>query len=126
MRPYSRKTLELARELRKQSTPAEKILWERLRNRGLAGLRFRRQQPIGSSVVDFYCSELRLVVELEGSAHDEPEQRLHDDARFAELSSKGFRILRVRNDLIHTSLDEVLQRILEFKSAVVSAKSAHL
>ena len=64
---------QLARDLRKRLTPAERILWRLLRDRRLKGLKFRRQFPIGPFVVDFCCYELRLVIELDGEVHAEPQ-----------------------------------------------------
>ncbi len=106
---------QLARELRKHGTPAEKILWKHLRNRKLAGVRFLRQHPIGGYIADFYCPVLKLVVELEGSVHDEPEQRGYDRGRFAEFRIRGFRVLRVRNEVVVTDVNQVLGEILSFR-----------
>ena len=66
MSPYPHHVIELARGLRKRSTPAEKILWKRLRNRGVGGLKFKRQKHIGRYRVDFYCDKLKLALEVEG------------------------------------------------------------
>jgi very-short-patch-repair endonuclease len=64
-----------ARELRKVMTPAEKMLWQQLRGRGLNGLKFRRQHPLGNLIVDFYCAEHRLVIEVDGGIHDADHAR---------------------------------------------------
>lgn len=108
--------IERARELRKDSTFAEKVLWQALRNRRLSGLRFKRQQPMGGYVVDFYCPRLRLIIELEGSVHDNPDQRAHDRDRFEELQIRGLRVLRIRNEVVMKDLGMVLEQILSFKS----------
>ncbi len=106
---------QLAREIRKHGTPAEKTLWKHLRNRKLAGVRYLRQHPIGGYIADFYCPVLKLVIELEGSVHDEPEQRNLDRERFAEFRIRGFRVLRVRNEVVMTDVNQVLGKILSFR-----------
>jgi very-short-patch-repair endonuclease len=103
----------LCRELRKSMTPAEQLLWECLRDLRLAGLKFRRQHAIGRYIVDFYCHEHRLIIELEGSVHDRPEQAEHDKVRKRELEAQGFRVLTFRNEEVLNDPEGVLQRILE-------------
>ena len=110
-----RKIREIARDLRKRLTPAEKLLWEELRNRELGGLRFPRQHPIGRYIVDFYCAEHRLIIELEGSVHDDREQKSYDDGRFAEIQKRDLRVLRVKNDAVSEDVKGVLEKILSFK-----------
>ena len=77
--------LQRVRELRASETPAESTLWELLRNRRLLGLKFRRQHQFGSFILDFYCAEKRVAVELDGLIHDLPEQRQYDAERDAFL-----------------------------------------
>jgi very-short-patch-repair endonuclease len=113
MEPYSHTLVELARELRQRQTEAEGILWQKLRDRKLSGLKFRRQHKIGRYIVDFYCAELKLVVELEGGIHDMPDQKEYDEARFEELRTKGLTILRFKNEEIKQDVQAVLQRIVE-------------
>ncbi len=115
MVPVYQNIKQLARELRKHGTPAEKILWKHLRYRKLLGLRFLRQHPIGGYIADFYCPVLNLVIELEGSVHDELEQRKFDQERFAEFRIRGFRVLRVRNEVVMTDVNQVLGKILSFR-----------
>jgi len=98
-----------AREMRHDPTRAEAALWQALRGRRLAGLRFRRQHAIDQFIVDFYCSDKRLVVEADGSAHE--NQRGYDEARDHTLSALGFSVLRFTNDQILLSLDHVLETI---------------
>src|SRR5438874_3505827 len=86
-----------ARELRRVSTPAERRLWECLRDRRLHGLKFRRQQPLYGYIVDFYCAERRLVVELDGAVHQDPEQQSYDEYRTRQLHERGLTVLRFRN-----------------------------
>ena len=95
-----------ARRLRRQSTEAEKILWRALRDRQLAGRKFRRQQPIGPYVVDFICPELRLVIEVDSGQHatDGPE-------RTRWLEGAGYRVIRFWNNDVLGNLDGVLQTL---------------
>ncbi len=112
MKKYSHHTIDIARELRKCSTPAEKLLWQRVRNRQLGQLRFVRQHPIGRYIADFYCHERRLVIELEGSAHDRSEQKSYDEVRFRELDARGLRVLRIKNGEVIRDMESVLKKIL--------------
>jgi very-short-patch-repair endonuclease len=118
MKPrYSPKYVtEITKGLRKRETFPEKILWDALRNKQLRGLKFLRQHPIGCFVVDFYWHELRLVVEIEGSIHNKPDQRKYDKERFTELEARGKNILRVKNENIVFKLEEVLDKILAFNA----------
>jgi very-short-patch-repair endonuclease len=101
-----------ARHLRRIATPAEKRLWYHLRNRRLADLKFRRQEPIGDRIVDFYCAEARLVVELDGSGHAYEAQRSLDLERELELQKGGIRVLRFWNRAVFDNLDGVLNAII--------------
>ncbi len=101
-----------ARHLRKTATPAEKRLWSHLRNRKLAGLKFRRQEPIGRRIVDFYCAEARLAVELDGSGHTDDAVRAEDLERETELHELGIRVIRFFNSAVCDNLDGVLNAII--------------
>jgi very-short-patch-repair endonuclease len=101
-------TIHQARALRRSAPSNERLLWKLLRSRRLAALKFRRQFPLGSYVVDFVCLRSRLVIELDGPFHD-PE---HDAVRDAWLAGQGFRVLRFANSEL-ASADGVLARILE-------------
>src|SRR5919108_2281124 len=107
----SRELQERARELRKNMTPAEKILWEKLRHNRLNGLQFRRQQIINPYIVDFYYHAKTLVVEVDGDIHD--LQQDYDAERSTYLIARGFRMLRVRNDDVKENLLSVLRKISE-------------
>ena len=87
-----------ARELRENQTPAEGVLWELLRNRQVANLKFRRQHQIGPYIVDFFCNDLKLVVELDGEVHSGKAQVKKDQKRQAYLESLGFEVLRFDNE----------------------------
>ena len=105
--------LERARSMRHDSVPAEKKLWCCLRNRQLAGLKFRRQQAIGPFIVDFVCAELSLVVELDGDSH--ADQLDYDMERTKWLDANGYRVIRYFNHDVSQQLDAVLESI--FKNA---------
>lgn len=100
-----------ARDLRRVETPAEKLLWQCLRNRQLKGRKFRRQHPFDKYVLDFYCHECRLAVELDGSTHDEIMNKQYDETRTAELKRSGIIVLRFRNEEVIKDIDEVLRKI---------------
>jgi very-short-patch-repair endonuclease len=84
-----------AKALRKPQTPTESLLWNELRDRRFQGLKFRRQHAVRNFVLDFYCHELRLAVEVDGGVHESPAARLADSARQAELEAEGIRFFRV-------------------------------
>jgi len=98
-----------ARELRKEMTPAEKLLWSRLRNKQLRGLKFRRQHPLGPFIADFYCAARRLVVEIDGDIHDLQPGR--DAARTEQFKQYGYRLIRFRNRRVLNDIEEVLLAI---------------
>ena len=98
-----------ARQLRKASTDAERYLWLHLRTKQLAGLRFRRQHPIGPYIVDFVCLEKRLVVELDGGQHQIQEKK--DKIRDEWLTSEGYTVLRYWNDEVFTNIAGILEAI---------------
>ncbi|MBN1201710.1 MAG: endonuclease domain-containing protein [Anaerolineae bacterium] len=100
-----------ARQMRRDPTPAERVLWLRLRNRQVAGAKFRRQQSIDRFVVDFYCAEARLVIEIDGPVHD--SQTGQDAERQAILESLGLRVLRISNEAVCTSPDGVIAHIAD-------------
>jgi type I restriction enzyme M protein len=104
-------TITRARTLRRQITWAEKKLWACLRNRKLLGLKFRRQQPLGPYILDFFCAEKRLSIEIDGGEHDLPERRERDANRTRYLSSQGIRTIRFWNSQIRENLEAVLARI---------------
>ena len=104
----------LARQLRRAAPPAERHAWSLLRNRGVLGLKFRRQHVLDGFIVDFYCVAERLVLDLEGDAHDGTDQLAYDAARAALLEAAGYRVVRVRNgDVTRERLEAVLREALE-------------
>jgi very-short-patch-repair endonuclease len=114
--PYPHYIIGVARKLRKNSTPAEEWLWKHLRNRKLGGLKFDRQHPFNRYIVDFYCAELKLVIEIEGGVHRVPAQIEYDQKRFEELELRGLKILRFSNEEVLQHTNEVLNEIKRVKS----------
>jgi very-short-patch-repair endonuclease len=111
LRRYSPGVHQHLSELRREMTPAERTLWNWLRDRKLAGLKFRRQYPIGSFVLDFYAPSIRLVVEVDGDVHDLPEMRRCDARRQAWLAEQGMHVLRFTNGEVIDELSDVLEQI---------------
>jgi len=104
------RTLASARQLRRSDVPAEKQLWQRLRDRQLGGLKIRLQVPMGKYVADFYCAEHRLVIELDGASHDVRHE--HDAERTRWMESQGLRVVRYLNEDVYSAIDDVLRAIL--------------
>jgi very-short-patch-repair endonuclease len=92
------KTVIRARALRRQMSLPEVLLWQALRKGALAGLRFRRQHPMGPYILDFYCAFARLAVEVDGFAHDTAVRTQHDERRTMWLAQRGVSVLRIRAD----------------------------
>jgi very-short-patch-repair endonuclease len=111
MRGRTERTLEASRRLRSEMTPAEAVLWKAVRQEGIPGMRFRRQHAIGRFILDFYCPQHRVAVELDGAVHDETNQREYDAARTEALEQLGIRVLRFRNEEVMQDLASVLGRI---------------
>jgi len=109
-----------ARELRQVETETEKILWNALRGKRLNGLKFRRQHPYEHYVLDFFCVEHQLIVELDGSVHDVLDQAAYDEERTSFLNEHGLRVIRFRNEEVKKSLPNVLQTIIEITSHLSS------
>ena len=102
-----------ARENRRQLTPAERRLWNAIRDRQLAGLRFRIQHPFERFVLDFFCVEHMLCLEVDGGIHNTADQQLIDQERTLRLNEIGVRVMRFRNEEIFKDLPSVLGRIVE-------------
>ena len=108
-------TEQAARYLRQNLTPAEAQLWSALRGRQLAGLKFRRQHPVGQFIVDFYCPSCKLVIEVDGEIHT--QQTAYDEARTQHLQLFGYRVLRFTNEEVLSDLQTVLTCIIEIAEA---------
>jgi very-short-patch-repair endonuclease len=109
LRGKNQKRVERARSLRRALTPAEFVLWARIRGRQLGGFKFVRQEPIDRYYVDFVCRERCLIIELDGGQHLE---RTEDGQRDSELCALGYRVIRVWNNDVIENLDGVLQTLL--------------
>ncbi len=101
----------LAQNLRKNQTDSEQILWSKLRSRGLSGFKFRRQHPIDNYILDFYCNEAQLAIEIDGGQHAEKENIKMDYQRTAYLNQKGIRVIRFWNNDVLENTNEVLEEI---------------
>ena len=104
--------LERARALRREATDAERLLWSLLRNRQFLGLKFRRQHPLRGYVLDFYCHEAKLGIELDGGQHAEPEQAARDAQRTRDLEEHGIRVVRFWNHEVLKETRAVLEAIM--------------
>jgi very-short-patch-repair endonuclease len=107
------KLVMAARDLRQNETSAEDVLWNALRGKRLNGLKFRRQHPVGNYVLDFFCVQYQLAVELDGGIHLQPVQTASDEQRTKFLEENHIRVMRFRNDEILSDLPGVLQKILD-------------
>ena len=105
----SDKFASVARKLRKKSTIAENLLWQKLRNRQLEGFKFRRQQPLGPYIVDFVNFEKRIVIEIDGGQHAVLKSK--DENRDAWLNDEGFKVMRFWNNEVFENLEGILQVI---------------
>ncbi|OGF31647.1 hypothetical protein A2533_04130 [Candidatus Falkowbacteria bacterium RIFOXYD2_FULL_35_9] len=108
-----RKLLPLRRKLRNSMTSAEVMLWSRIKGKQLCGIKFRRQHSIGRYIVDFYCPESRLVIEVDGPSHYSDKAVYYDGIRTDYLESLQINVFRVRNDQVYNELEQVLQAIAD-------------
>jgi len=97
--------------MRKEPTEAEQLLWDALRRKGVAGMRFRRQRVIGPYIVDFCCLEHRVIVEVDGLHHLADEVAAYDTERTRYLESNGFRVMRFENEQVVGNLERVVNEI---------------
>ena len=111
-------TFSRARKLRRELSLPEVLLWDCLRKHGVAGLRFRRQHPIGPYVLDFYCASARLAIEVDGAHHDLPGQICHDTRRDTWLVGQGIRVMRIAaTDILD---DDALEGVLVIIAHIAS------
>jgi len=104
---------ELGRKLRHDGTPAERVLWQQIRDRQIDGTKFRRQQPIEDYIVDFVCFKRKLIIEVDGGQHNDESISLEDETRTEWLISRGYRVIRFWNNDVLGNLDGVIVRIHE-------------
>ncbi len=102
---------EKRKKLRNNLTKAEAILWRELKNRKMLGFKFRRQYGIGAYVVDFYCTDLNLAVEVDGVTHSTDEEKEYDSRRESDIGQLGIQFLRFTNPEIYEDLYNVLEKI---------------
>jgi very-short-patch-repair endonuclease len=100
-----------ARQLRRNMTLAEQELWKHIRKNQIGGFRFRRQHPVAQFILDFYCHESTLAIELDGKIHSQPDQRLYDIERDQVIQALGIKVIRFKNEEVFGSLPNVLSRI---------------
>jgi very-short-patch-repair endonuclease len=120
--PYNHKLKLLARKLRNNSTYAEILLWNQLKNKKLKGYDFHRQKPILNYILDFFCHELYLAIEVDGITHDSEIQQLKDKARQSEIEELGINFLRFDDVEIKTQMDCVLAEILSYVEGFENAR----
>ena len=97
-----------AQFLRRNETIAEKLLWEKLRNNQLEGLKFRRQHPVNIYIADFYCHKFKLIIELDGDYHNQEEQKQKDEVRTEVLRLNDLKIIRFKNEEVEQDINQVL------------------
>jgi very-short-patch-repair endonuclease len=107
------KIFENARGLRKNMTFAERIMWDELKNRRQFKFRFRRQHPVDIFILDFYCHELKLAIEIDGDIHLEKEVAEYDDGRTHDIEKLGIKLLRFTNEQVKNCRSNVIKEILE-------------
>lgn len=112
---------EASRVLRRRATKSENILWQALRRKRLGGLKFRRQHPIGASVLDFYCHELKLAVEIDGPIHTGQANKDRDRVRQEIIELHGIQFLRFTSDEVENNLNAVLTTISKFAAVEPSS-----
>jgi len=109
--PYNTKLKEFSRQLRNHSTLGEILLWKKLRAGSMMFYQFNRQKPLDRYIVDFYCKPLTLVIEIDGSYHNHPEQRIKDKERQQILESMGLNFLRFSEMQVRKDMEFVLKVI---------------
>jgi len=109
--PYNKKFKHLARELRKNMTDAERLLWSKVRRKQLNSYQFYRQKNVGNYIVDFYCPSGKLIIELDGGQHYTEEGKKKDEIRDQYLDSLGFTVLRFSDREVLKNLEGVIEKI---------------
>ncbi len=109
------KLYKYGRALRQETTNAEEILWERIRNKKLTGLKFRRQHPLYNYIADFYCHEKKLVIELDGAVHATEDNAEYDKGRTYEMQQLGVTLIRFWNDEVLNDIENVLAAVSQIQ-----------
>ncbi len=119
---YNPRLKPLAKQLRQQMTLAEVLLWNRLKRKQMRGYDFDRQRPIDEYIVDFYCKDLMLAIEVDGSSHDHASSYAKDIKRQQRLEELGVHILRFRDEAVKQDIDNVLWGI---EGWIIGYESTH-
>ncbi|QIW14937.1 hypothetical protein A4G20_00360 [Pasteurellaceae bacterium RH1A] len=114
MKPYTKSLKPFSQQLRSDQTEAENKLWKRINRDQLLGFRFNRQKPLLNYIVDFYCAKAKLIIELDGGQHFEPEYQEKDALRDKELNTLGFTVMRFHNGEVLYEIESVVERIYLF------------
>jgi very-short-patch-repair endonuclease len=114
---------EFRKELRRSLTPAEAFLWNHLKQKKLERRKFRRQHSIEDFIVDFFCYEENLIIELDGEGHNNPDQIEYDEVRTKRLNNLGYTVLRFENKIFFDSLTAVLNEIKGYFSDSTTSSS---
>ena len=114
---------KIASDLRHSLTKPERILWNRVRNRQLLGFKFRRQHPFNEIILDFYCHDAKLSIELDGDVHNDLYQQERDKERTLILKHFGIHELRFSNLEVQNKIEEVLNKIIEYLERYNKEKS---
>ncbi|MFM6976490.1 MAG: endonuclease domain-containing protein [Sphingobacteriaceae bacterium] len=112
--PYDRHLKQLARNLRNDSTLGEILLWQELKNKQLMGFDFHRQKPLLKYIVDFYCAELNLIIEIDGGSHENAEQQQYDLNREAALKTYNLKIIRFTEQEVRKDMGNALRTLLSY------------
>jgi very-short-patch-repair endonuclease len=113
-----------ARELRAEMTRAESILWNALRNNKIKGYKFRRQHPIGRYIADFYCHKAKLIIEVDGGVHNDPEVKEYDEWRTSDIEQHFIKVIRFSNNEVINNIETVLGQIeSELKCRSIAAQA---
>jgi very-short-patch-repair endonuclease len=111
-----KRLVDTARKLRQTMTDAEEILWKHLRAGKIKGIKFRRQHPVGSFVLDFYWAEVKLAIEIDGEIHKRYDIAEYDVGRTFELDKLGIRLIRFTNEEVKADVGKVVSKIIEYGS----------
>ena len=114
---------ENAKKLRNKMTSAEEVMWMHLR-KGINGYKFRRQHPIGSYIADFFCHKAKLIIEVDGSVHNNDEIKKNDFIRQSDLEKLGYTTLRFTNDEVSKQSETVLNKISEIVNVIINNKTS--
>ncbi|MBL7961948.1 DUF559 domain-containing protein [bacterium] len=108
------------RDLRNHATRSERLLWSQLKNKQVSGFKFRRQHGVGPYIIDFYCPEAKLAIEIDGSSHDSEEARKNDERRQVFIEEFNIRFLRFSDTELFENMNKVIEKIKEELNRVLS------